>query len=415
MLARAQPASGAGPSTPQQPAPTPLCVPNLTCTPQPSPSPSPPPRPKPSPSQSHQPPPPSNPPGHNPPGPGPQVVNPAPQLSPTPFGPPGPPAVAPSSLDISSDPAAPRPGQSATITVAVSGTQNGDRYGVAGVAVSLAFTQSPGPDANISPASITSDDSGTATASARMSRHPGRHVLTATVAGLPPRSLTLDTLAPAGQTPTRARHVGLFDPGPIPGHNPTPLLLAAVAIFMLGWFLRYAGPGLRWLREPGPAAVPATLPITVPSGPDLAIRAVVGPTGRFSPTESLVDPAVLAVVGGGPATARVRSRARKPQRRAPAAVAPPAVPKPAAPHTPQPTDIAATWLATAQAAGPDTKPRRRQKTSRAATKAAPPAKMPKRAGPEGKAQAAQAARKGGASRPSRVRSSSGKSNRRKLP
>jgi hypothetical protein len=152
-----------------------------------------------------------------------------------------------STLEITSEPVDPNPGTTVNLTVTVSGVKEGNKYGIAGVELALALTEKPSDDSSISPATATTDDSGTATSKLTLSRQRGRHVVTATGGGLSGQA-TIDTLLPPNQDPTRARHTGTLDTSLTwQRFNPIPLFLAAVAVLIAGFGWPYLK---RWRQPP---------------------------------------------------------------------------------------------------------------------------------------------------------------------
>jgi hypothetical protein len=229
-------------------------------------------------------------------------------------------------IEISADPLSPGPGGSATLTITVSGTRGGDKYGVPGVTVQLAFAQAPAADAQLDPTSVTTDQTGTATTRLTLSKKAGRHLITASGGGLQ-SSLTLDTLAPPARDPTRARHVEI-DPlaPPAQPRDMTLFFYAAAVVLIVGFGAHYA-------RRPArPAARPSRLPV-IAVGSTRELLAVIGRPGvapSHAPPQKRDAPEKVAPEKVAPekvarekvAPEKARSPAKKPARASPAPRAP---------------------------------------------------------------------------------------------
>jgi hypothetical protein len=187
-------------------------------------------------------------------------------------GPPTPPAVPGSRLDIISDPQNPDAGGTALITVTISGSRGSDRYGVPNLPVTLQLVEKPDNQANLSATDLTTDVTGSAIARLTLSRARGRHVLKATGGGLT-NQLLLDTLSGSRVTSGRARHDGVLGLVKAPAVNPNFLFGAGVAVLVISFLLPYRRRAYALVGRPhgprpartGRAAVQALVPPDAPA------------------------------------------------------------------------------------------------------------------------------------------------------
>lgn len=267
----------ASPSSSTQPAASPFCpVAQLCASPSPTPTHTPSPRPTTSPTRSPSPRPTAPGGGHgggstpNPVPPPPAAVgsNPPPPSSGNlvgqSSGPPTPPAVPGSRLDIQTDPSNPRPGTDVLVTVTLSGSSGADRYAVPNAPVTLELVEKPDDRATLSATNLTTDVTGSATARLTLSPTRGRHVVRATSGGLRNQAL-VDTLAGSTASSGRARHDGnLVQTRVAPVVDPMYLVAAAVLILVVSFLWPYRRRVFGRRRAAVPASALATALVTAP-------------------------------------------------------------------------------------------------------------------------------------------------------
>ena len=259
-------------------SPTPACtLPVLTCptpTPSPTPTPTPTPKPKPTPTLPYMYPSPyggSS--GVTTVGGGPRAVpppatvaRPAVTAPTTPgsgnlvglsSGPAEAPTVPGSRLDILSDPSSPQAGDSALITVTLSGSRGADRYAVPKAPIALELVEKPDGQASLSATHLTTDVTGSVTARLTLSRARGRYVLKASYGSLS-NQLLLDTLTGTRASTGRARHDGTIRVQAIaPVIDPSYLVAAAVLTLVVSFLLPYRRRVFRRRRRGDRAGVAA--------------------------------------------------------------------------------------------------------------------------------------------------------------
>ncbi|MFN2465542.1 MAG: hypothetical protein ABR598_04680 [Candidatus Dormibacteria bacterium] len=181
-------------------------------------------------------------------------------------GPPTPPALPGSRIDILAEPRDPGPGASTVLTISVSASRGTDRYAVTDTQLDLSLVEKPDGQATLSATSVKTDVTGSATVRLTTSPVRGRHVVRA-AAGSVANQLLIDTLAGAASG-GRARHGSNVGVPPLhPAVNPLYLVGAAIAILMVSFLLPYRRRLLGLLRRsPKPAAQPAPRRVE-PSGP----------------------------------------------------------------------------------------------------------------------------------------------------
>ena len=262
-------------------------------------------------------------------------------------GPPTPPAVPGTSLQITADPPNAGPGTSALITVTVSGSRGSDRYAVTNAAVTLELVEKPESDATLSSTSLTTDVAGSAIAKLTLSKTRGRHVVKATSSGLSGQVL-VDTLAGARASSTRAHHDGILAQVKAPAIDPSYLVDLAGLILVVSFLLPYRRRAYAWLRRrpsgprtprevgdrqssPPPALSPAPVAVAAavaeppwPVVPSHATAASSRPSAERQPRRG--GTLKSAAKKPGPATAsaaRVTKSEATARARIPAASAPP--------------------------------------------------------------------------------------------
>jgi hypothetical protein len=155
-------------------------------------------------------------------------------------------------MDVTADPPNPGPGDTTTLIITASGNRGSDKYGIKDVKITLKVTDSPGSDAKVDPASVTTDASGTATSRFTTSRTKGPNVISAS-AGTLTSDFNVDTLLGSSGTVTRGRHQGSVDPvgSSIPQVSPMLIFALAAMVMLVGFALPVARRTLRLRLLPG--------------------------------------------------------------------------------------------------------------------------------------------------------------------
>jgi hypothetical protein len=179
------------------------------------------------------------------------------------------------------------------------GQNEGAKYGVRSVIVTLSLDQKPADDAVLQPLSLTTDDAGSGIATLKLSHKRGRHLVSATSSGAH-SELILDTLFPENEQPSRARHNGGVTLQPGERIAALPYFAGAAALVLLAGFAYPYLPQLSALRPPGrPARRRArSLPAQraggysrAPIKPSMAWQAT---TSELPPPPAEVTPVVAA-------------------------------------------------------------------------------------------------------------------------
>ena len=186
-------------------------------------------------------------------------------------GPPAPPPVPGSRVDMLADPQKVGPGESTMLTVTVSGSRGVDRYAVPNVDVDVVLSEKPDEQASLAATHLKTDVTGSATTRLTLSHTKGRHVVTASSGGVSSH-LVFDTLAGSTASTGRARHsAGVITTAVPPVVDPAYLFMAAGVFLVGGFVLPYRRHALRLVRRGGrPAA--AEQPV-VDAPPEIAVPA----------------------------------------------------------------------------------------------------------------------------------------------
>jgi hypothetical protein len=155
-------------------------------------------------------------------------------------GPPTPPAVPGSRVDMLADPQHPGPGESTQLTVSVSGSRGSDRYAVTGATVDLGLAVQPDEGSTLSATSVTTDITGSVTVKLTLSKSRGRTIVMATSGGISNQML-IDTLAGARASAGRVRHSSTVTPVPAQAVKPEYLVAVAVLVLVVSFLLPYRG------------------------------------------------------------------------------------------------------------------------------------------------------------------------------